>query len=61
MLVKTALVGKGKKWHIARSKYFTYCGAKTDWVSDKEIEISEIEDLCANCSNAFRRTNNKKE
>lgn len=49
MLVTIALVGQGEKWHIARNKFSTYCGAKPDWVASVEKEMSEIDDLCANC------------
>ena len=48
MEVKTALIGNGRKWHIAGQK-FTYCGAKPVWISDKKIPISEIVELCGHC------------
>ena len=55
MLVKTAKVGNGNKWHIARNLSITYCGAKPDWTSNGEMEISEIKGLCANCKREVLR------
>ncbi len=54
MLVKTAKVGNGNKWHIVRNLEFTYCGAKPGWVSNGEMEISEIQYLCANCKRKLK-------
>lgn len=49
MLVKVVAVGRGGRWHIARSELFTYCGAKPDKGTPIEKEMARVVALCANC------------